>query len=127
MNFVLKRIRMGPDGIFGELRTEKGDLFCQTLEHAFCVNGLYKAAIPPGTYECVRYHSTKHGYDVFMLKDVPGHDFIEIHIGCINEDSEGCILLGLEAREKMILESHRAFDNFMALQAGVNSFQLIVR
>jgi hypothetical protein len=130
MNFILKRLRFTPDGIFGELRTEAGDLFCQTLEHAFLSGDGWTPAVPVGTYTCVRgtHQLAGHAqpFETFEVTHVPGHTGILFHKGNWNADSSGCILLGLEAEEKMILESERAFDRFMDLQKGLASFNLVV-
>ena len=71
-------------GTFGQLKTNGWS--CVTVE-------LDIPIIPLGTYECTLYESPKHG-DVYMLKDVPGHTFVEIHVANVMQDLEGCIGLG---------------------------------
>ena len=95
-----------------------------TLEHAF---DDLTTSVPVGVYTCRRYHSPKFGYDVFVLDGVPGHTFIEIHIGNYNKDSHGCILLGMHDAGYMIDHSREAFNSFMAVQAGLDTFELEVR
>lgn len=132
MNCELIRKPARPDGIFGEMRLENGEHFGVTIEHAFPDgSGGFKPAIPVGTYTCTRYLSPKHGYEVFVLQNVPGHTFCEIHIGNFNRDSGGCICLGqtiqMMATQQMITNSRTTFDQFMQMQAGLDSFQILIR
>lgn len=138
MNLHLKRVEYRPDGIFGELLDEQGNLVAKTLEHAYPGYGpacSWVAKVHVGTYECVRHKPVRLSYETFMLKDVP--DFmgkpvagILIHVGNYDKDSEGCILLGDSVTEsaglKMVLHSRDTFQRFMAFQHGLPSFQLII-
>ena len=127
MNFTLIRSSKGVFGIFGQMKGEGTPLVFSTLEHAFKQSdGSYSPVVPEGTYACVRRSSPKFGFDVFMLKEVPGHNFVEIHVGNFNKDSDGCILLGLKSTNISISDSRDAFSKFMALQSGVNEFTLTV-
>jgi hypothetical protein len=70
-------------------------------------------------------------FDTFEITDVPLHNNILFHPGNYNDDSEGCVLLGKAYGMKlnggkMIVNSRNAFDHFMYLQEGVDSFVLIV-
>lgn len=56
-------------------------------------------AIPSGRYEIVLENSPKFGPDTMTLKHVPGFDFIRIHSGNDDSDTEGCILVGQEIDE----------------------------
>jgi hypothetical protein len=112
--------------------SEDCKLCLASLEHAFLQkNGTYAPIIPPGEYNCMRTFSHKFGYDVFLINNVPGHDYVEIHVGNRNADSEGCILIGLAEQSfldgECIVNSRIAFTQFMELQSGVNSFKLTVR
>ena len=136
MNVILSRKEWRQDGIFGELADEKGNVFAVTLEHSFqnpnTQVGGFHTAIAQGTYECVRFQSPHLGYEVFMLKDVPSHDYILIHIGNYNHESEGCILIGTGIGNKldggkMICDSKKAFNAFMKMQEGIDSFHIIVQ
>ncbi len=115
-------------GVLGELQV--GTATFATLEHAYAENGAFVPKLAPGSYRCIRRISPKHGV-VFMVECAPafeGHPvtYIEIHIGNYNSDSEGCILIGEKQGLDCILESRPAFDQFMELQRGVDSFNLIV-
>lgn len=61
-----------------------------------------------------------------MLTDVPGHEFIEIHPANLESQLDGCIATGDSEDGKELLKSRDAFERFMKLQEGVNSFTLIV-
>jgi Family of unknown function (DUF5675) len=124
----LFRQDLRPDGIISKLCDEQNNFLFMTLEHSF--DGEPK--IPNGVYTCVRRLSPHFGYDMFMLKDVPGHSFIEIHIGNFNQDSNGCILLGEalamidQGQKVMVTRSEESFDKFMAMMEDQDSFQLTV-
>jgi hypothetical protein len=54
--------------------------------HGFC--------IAPGRYEVEVIISPHFGYVVPHIKDVPGRDNIEIHIGNSDTDTHGCVIVG---------------------------------
>jgi hypothetical protein len=118
----LIRYDFTPDGIFGQLSDESGTVLAATLEHSY--NCLPKLAA--GTYKCVRRVSPHFGYELFCITGVEGHDYIEIHIGNLQKDSTGCVLLGLRRDGIAVLGSKLAFDAFMNLMKGKNEFDLEV-
>lgn len=122
MIFTLTRTEFLDSGIFGILKDETKTAIAVTLEHSF--DG--KPKVPSGSYFCTLYDSPKHGYKVFMLNDVPGATFIEIHIGNYNTDSDGCILLGERRSGDMIINSQLTFNKFMDRMKGTDSFTLEV-
>lgn len=127
MNLTLTRTKITANGIFGELRDDRGNLCFETLEHNF--DGA--PALPPGVYKCVRgTHALEDGvpFVTFEITDVPGHTRILLHKGNWNRDSKGCVLLGNvhDVGYTMILQSTAAFARFMAMQAGLDSFSLVV-
>lgn len=122
MNLTLRRNDFTPDGIFGELLAESGEVLAATLEHSYeC-----EPKMPSGDYSCIRRLSPHFGYDVFLISGVPEHDFIEIHIGNLQQDSEGCVLLGLRRDGVAIRGSKLAFQAFMKRMEGVDEFTLTV-
>lgn len=127
MNILLTRNKSLLYGIFGELKDEQNNILAVTLEHAFAQpDGSFAPAVPVGTYTCERRRSPKFGYDLFILLDVPGHTYIEMHIGNVNSDSDGCILLGTYLGTNCILDSRIAFNKFMSLQTGIDQFQMVI-
>lgn len=129
MDFLLKRSVYDSLGIFGTIVSDDNKTQLVTCEHAFeQADGSYAPAVPAGTYVCQRRRSPKFGYEVFILEEVPGHDFIEIHSGNFNSDSDGCILLGItyNAAAKMITASRAAFLKFMEVESELDSFTLTI-
>ena len=64
-----------------------------------------QTAIPRGSYECVYTYSKRFKKMLPLLKDVPGFDGIRIHSGNSAKDTEGCILVGLNLKKGMVLNS----------------------
>jgi Family of unknown function (DUF5675) len=139
MKWKLWRKEYREDGIFGELVSEDGVHTFQTLEHAYKVMGEihpnsveYAPKIPEGPHRFVLYKSPKHGMVVPLLDDIldPNDQDrkFELHIGNYNEDSDGCILVGLGLGNranggKMLTSSKQAFDQIMKL--GVSEIEVI--
>ncbi len=125
MNLVLTRTERCPEGVFGELRDEAGELVCVTLERTF--NGLPK--LPPGTYLCRRgEHRLKHGpkFITFEITGVDGHFGILFHVANWAHELDGCVAVGTRRGRECVLASRQAFAKFMALQEGVDEFLLVV-
>lgn len=84
-----------------------GQFFCDTLEDKVedaNRNGRFdgaekktpgRTAIPFGTYKVVYNWSNKFGKNLPLLIDVPHFSGIRIHPGNSEEDTSGCILVGL--------------------------------
>lgn len=131
MNLTLVRKDKRPDGIWGVLSTDAGEI-AKTLEHSY--SGISK--IPDGQYACVRgdhrLHSMKVSFQTFEITGVYGHSNILFHSGNVNEDSDGCVLLGLsinqiDEKRWALTDSRIAFKQFMDRQEGVNEFSLTVK
>lgn len=134
MTLTLQRDRYGDFGIFGQLLTPEGTFIAYTLEHSY--SGVPKIA--PGTYTCVRgehilAHMTE-DFATFEITQVP--DFqgkavsgILFHWGNYNDDSEGCILLGLGIETEMITNSREAFRQFMSqiIPLNCDTFTLTIK
>lgn len=127
---TLTRTDNRPDGIFGKLTRDTGEQVAVTLEHAYLVDGSWQPKLPVGTYTCVWYRSPHFGYDVFLIMNVPGHDHIEIHCGCFDDNSDGCVLLGEKiapyGKVEMITNSRATFKAFMDSMNGIDTFQITV-
>lgn len=141
MKFILDRKDHGPDGVFGVLYDGKHNQLFVTLEHAYLEDGKYTSKIPDGSYECNRgehrLHNMTEDFTTFEITSIEGHTNILFHVGNYNEDSEGCVLLGKgmghkqgvnwkTSGGKMIVNSRVAFNEFMKMLDGVDSFQLEV-
>jgi Family of unknown function (DUF5675) len=66
-------------------------------------------AIPRGDYRVVVTFSPKFGRPMPLLLGVPGFSDIRIHWGNDADDTEGCLLVGLERQGPRILQSRAAF------------------
>ena len=54
-------------------------------------------AIPAGAYRVTLEHSARFGPDTLTIHDVSGFQYIRMHAGNTAADTEGCLLLGLQA------------------------------
>lgn len=122
MNITLTRNPFRADGITGTLYDEKAHRITDTLEHAF--DG--KPKLPAGVYTCRRRLSPHFGFELFVIEGVPGHDFMEIHPGNKQNDSNGCVLVGTASGGPLLYRSREAFDYLMWLQHGLDTFTLTV-
>lgn len=60
-------------------------------------------AIPVGAYRVTLENSPRFGMDTLTLNDVPGFEYIRMHAGNTSDDTEGCILLGMQATETSLI------------------------
>ena len=74
-----------------------------------------KTAIPKGKYEVVIDFSPHFGHDLPHILNVPGYTGVRIHPGNDDEDTEGCILVGLTRSPNFVGQSRNAFDNLFPL------------
>ena len=69
-----------------------------------------RTAIPVGTYKCgIHIHN---GKPTIHLLDVPGYQWILVHSGNSEEDTEGCLLAGLarDIRRGLVIKSRVAMS-----------------
>lgn len=124
---ILNRELYREDGVFGDLISESGDLSLLTLEHSY---GLLPK-VPKGEYVCKRTVWHKKGIPTFEITGVPNATRILFHTGNLEQDSEGCVLLGLSRTESTdgvtkIGSSKDAHKRFMEHLNGVDEFPLTV-
>lgn len=125
MRLVLKRVYKKSTYTIGRLFVDSV-LFSNTLEDAvrdysnpnFKVYG--KTAIPYGEYKITLEYSPKFSpkYDgrlIPYLHDVPGFSGILIHPGNDAEDTEGCILVGMNTSKGWISQSRDTFLKLLAM------------
>lgn len=105
MKLFLQRIAQTPEYTIGRLEIN-GKFFCHTLEDAVREQKIAgKTAIPEGIYNVVVNHSPKFKRDLPLLLDVPYFEGIRIHRGNTAKDTSGCILVGINSKKGMVLES----------------------
>ena len=122
---VLNRVRRGPDNVIGTL-SFNGHVYA-TLEDPVRrrkIPGV--TAIPSGTYELTlrneggmtkryakRFPNMHKG--MIWLRDVPDFKYVYIHIGNYPKDTDGCILVGMRAKQEMIVGSTDAYRRMYPL------------
>ena len=124
MELVLKRIAKKKGYTIGKLyvkqpiideylRGEKFIYICDTLEPqwrdyakgARKIKG--KSAIPEGRYPVVITYSSTFKKWLPLLVNVPMFSGIRIHAGNTAKDTQGCILVGLNLKKGMVLNSRK--------------------
>lgn len=104
------------DGTFGVMEYN-GQPFCMTLEPNDRGNGR-NSCIPAGRYQVHRHHGLKYK-NTWAVMDVPNRSAVLFHIGNIENDTVGCILLGKSLgtvkRKMAVVTSSRTFEAFMKL------------
>jgi Family of unknown function (DUF5675) len=127
---TLERTIINECGAFGTLSNAASpQLLLSTLEHSYVEGDEWKAKLPAGIYTCKRgVHQLIHNkIETFQIMEVPGHSGMLFHLGNTEEDSEGCVLLGMWADSKQLYHSAIAFSKFMASLQGKDQFTLEVK
>ncbi|MDY0308163.1 MAG: DUF5675 family protein, partial [Desulfovibrionaceae bacterium] len=114
-------------GVQGTLRC--GVFSCFTLERPWLNNQRRVSCIPAGTYKGRVLPSPRFGIDLPELLDVPGRDQILIHPGNTIDDTEGCILIGLDRDESepRIMRSRKALAALFEAIGDAREFWVNVR
>lgn len=96
---------------------------CYTLEDVVRKVKIPKeTAIPAGRYEITITYSNRFKKDLPLLHDVPRFEGIRIHSGNKPEDTEGCILVGMDRGKDLIYSSRTAFDVVFAhIEASISN------
>ncbi len=129
---VLRLVRLDSNtyATYGQLLDGENKRIAVTLERPWLENRHDVSCIPPGEYIAHRRMSPKRKYELFELADVPDRSNIEIHIGNLPSDTEGCILVGssfgMFGTKHGIQGSGEAFRVFMESMRGVDAFTLVV-
>ncbi len=85
---------------------------------AFKVSG--NTAIPYGRYQVVVTFSERFRRPLPLLLGVPDYTGIRIHTGNCDQNTDGCLLPGLDRRPDWVTESHRAFGLlFIEIEAAL--------
>jgi len=124
MQLTLKRTDYLPEGIFGELYNNEGELLCYTLEHSYDC----KAKLPIGTFTVKLEWSYKFQRDLYEFKNVPDHDEVKFHAGNKQADSDGCVLVGSKRMKEdhIILGSLDALKKLHEYLHGIKELTVVV-
>lgn len=124
-------------GTMGRLFVPDGpDLY--TLEDEWENNRRNISRIPAGVYVCEATTYWRHNIPTYEVTDVPDRSRILFHPGNTEEDTAGCILLGMafgpvkvvdeETGEDVVKlgvwQSQKAFNEFMEAMEGEERFRL---
>lgn len=114
MEIVVERYISNNDTTLSRIAID-GEFCCYGLEDAYHPTKIKgHTRIPAGRYAVVTRKEGRH-HELYSrifadihrgalhIKDVPGFQWIMIHVGNTNEDTEGCLLVGMEA----IVEGNR--------------------
>lgn len=146
LDLTLVRFLHGSDSTLGELFVAD-DFFCFVCEderRAVKVEG--ETRIPAGRYQILlreewspmnRRYAARFGFHCGMLwlQDVPGFEWVYIHVGNTDDDTAGCLLTGFAAGTcdggGQVMRSVEAYSELYpvlveAIQSGVDVF-IIVR
>lgn len=97
-----------------------GIQYCYTLERP-------EVQIPPGSYTIEITHSPRFNRPLPLLDSVPGRTDIRIHAGNWPRDTDGCILVGLQQDQDMIVRSRLALDPLVIqIQAALDAHESVV-
>jgi hypothetical protein len=141
MNLILRRLRNNGGTTIGQLKD--GFINMLTLEdEPREVKVMGETRIPAGTFEIKErkiispktehYRKKYHWFNYhLMLQDVPGFNYVYIHIGNDDDDTEGCILVGEKEAYWKIEQSTSAFTRLYhyimgAITAGERVFISII-
>ena len=122
---TIVRLEESEEGALGSLLID-GKLFCTTLEPD--ANDPEKFQIPPGKYQCRRFHGWRWKNTFEIL--VEGHEALLFHAGNEELHTEGCILLGRQPSylrgNRAILNSQQTFEHFLRKLEDVDEFTLYI-
>lgn len=134
-SLTLFRTHPTPDGTFGVLGP------WATVEEEDLGNRRNISSILPGSFVCRRTQYHGGGYETFEITNVPSRDRILFHVANTEEDIAGCVGIGMQlgvlnrqdedtgqiVPKLAVVDSQRAFDEFMSYWKGVNSWVLHIR
>jgi hypothetical protein len=112
MRITITRVARVEDATIGKLEID-GIQTCYTLEDIVRPPGVKipgSTAIPAGTYPVQITWSPRFKMDMPLLIGVPDFHGVRIHPGNAAEDTEGCILVGMEVRHDTVIRSREAYN-----------------
>lgn len=118
MKLLVERMEHGQDYTIGKLYID-GIFHCYTIEDQKNEKKVHgETRIPDGTYKVgTRWSpkfSPKTNHEMLWVKDVPGFEYILIHTGNTDDDTEGCLVLGKRLgslnNQRAVLDSKTAYN-----------------
>lgn len=122
MRLVLKRIAFRKTYTIGKLYVD-GVYFCDTLEDPVREGEkIYgRTAIPAGKYDVLITMSPRFRKLLPLLVNVPGFEGVRIHSGNNADDTEGCILVGVNDKPGWVSQSRATMARLMAKLESADS------
>lgn len=122
---ILERLIFDKRGTFGILTVDDFNRF-YTVERPWVDNKQFISCIPKGYYNLVPHLSSKYGHVLALEndslgvthweEDIPNNRYaILIHVANYPSDVQGCIGLGTEMTDGMVLNSREAVHRFYKL------------
>ena len=139
MKLTLKRIARKNAYTIGRLFVD-GVYFCDTIED--CDRGLTdqmtedeikrkkvygETAIPTGTYKVILNYSPKYKKTMPLLLNVKGFSGIRIHSGNYATDSLGCIIVGLNKKVGMVVESRATYNKLFDILRSAKGIEIEIK
>lgn len=130
MEITVERKYKKPKYIIGNMLVD-GRWYCNTLEPpegtaTETVTCGSRKAIATGTYKVKMQWSPKFGKMLPCLQDVPGRSSILIHAGNYPRDTVGCILVGMNTKVGMVLNSRDCLARLLnKIQLAINSGEAV--
>lgn len=113
---ILKRFSKSNKGILGRLYYN-GDIVCHTLEH-------HSKCVPSGVYTLDCTYSPKFGRQLPLLI-VPNRSGIRIHVGNSQQDTSGCILVGVYTNNYTLTSSRIVLNAIVPFIKHCNQIKII--
>ena len=122
MRITLMRIANKPTYCIGKLYID-GQYICDTIEDVDRglddimteeeileekVKG--ETAIPTGIYPVYLTYSPKYKKQMPLIDNVKGYSGIRIHSGNTSKDTEGCVIVGLNKKVGMVINSRKMYN-----------------
>ena len=115
------------DGTISVMKLDDGTVF-DVLEPELNDNKSSISCIPTGMYRVVPHESPRFG-STYLVKGVANRSFILFHSGNTENDTEGCILVGMRRGEvngkRAVLESKTAMEKLKSV-FGYKEFWLTI-
>lgn len=117
MKILVERYEHGADYTLSKVYID-GELMCYGIEDQFNKDKIRgETRIPEGTYVVGKRYSPKftpiYDHEMLWIKDVPGFEFILLHPGNTDDDTEGCLCVGTEPDyikgQRAVLNSRAAY------------------